>query len=154
MSGRTAVTAAGSAWRGSRRRTLRIWNVAAIMLSALALPALSACSDFHMAASSLDIGPNPAVPGDMVVASFLLSLVPTTNHTIVFIIDDAEHLRIESNAPPAIPVIIEVGSAADLIDMYGPGDHEAYVRVFANDDSARTEAVVFRLNAAAPQGGP
>lgn len=154
MISRTAATAAGSAWRGPRRRALRIRNAAAIMISAFVLPALTACSDFHMAASSLDIGPNPAVPGDMVVASFLLSLVPTTNHTIVFIIDDTEHLRIESNAAPSIPVIIEVGSAADLIDMYGAGDHEAYVRVFANDDSARTESVVFRLNLAAPEEGP
>lgn len=133
------------------RRTLLSWRMATIMIAALGMPGLTACGgDFHLAASSLDIGPNPAVPGDMMVASFLMSLIPTQNYTVIFIIDDEEHLRFESNEPPAIPVVIPLGDAADLIDTYGLGEHAAYVQVHARDDAARTQSVLFQLNEVEP----
>jgi hypothetical protein len=117
-----------------------------VTIAALAMPGLMGCGgDFHLSASTLDIGPNPAMSGDMVVASFLMSLLPTQNHTIVVIIDDEEHLRVESNEPPAIPVVIQLGDAADLIATYGLGDHEVYIQVHARDEAARTQSVVLQL---------
>jgi hypothetical protein len=85
------------------------------------------------------------VSGEIVVASFFMNLIPTQNHTIVVIIDDAEHLRLESNDPPPIPVVIQLGNAADLIATYGLGDHEVYVQVHARDEAARTQSVVLQL---------
>lgn len=150
MTANRTERASGSSPRGVLRRTLESWRSTLIL--ALALPGLSGCGgDFHLAASNLEIGPNPAVPGDMVVASFLIGLLPPENHTIIFIIDDEEHLRIESNEPPPIPYVIPLGDAADLIDTYGLGEHDAYVQVHARDDVARTQAIRFVLNEAEPE---
>ncbi|MGH7449202.1 MAG: hypothetical protein ACRELT_16635, partial [Longimicrobiales bacterium] len=94
---------------------------------------------------------SPAVPGDAVTATFLLSLIPTQRHTIIVIIDDTEHMRVTSSEPPAIPVVLEIGDAADLIEVYGTGEHDAHILVHANDESARTRSARFRLDAAAAQ---
>jgi hypothetical protein len=150
MSGSKVEPAIGLAPRErprALRRTLLTWRAATI--AALAMPGLMGCGgDFHLSASTLDIGPNPAVSGEMVVASFFMSLLPTQNHTIVVIIDDEEHLRFESNEPPPIPVVIQLGDAADLIATYGLGDHEVYVQVHARDEAARTQSVVLQLTEA------
>jgi hypothetical protein len=139
--------ASGSSSRRTVRRTLESWRSTTLILGALALPVLSGCGDFHLAATNLDIGPDPAVPGDMMVASFLMSLIPTQNHTIVLIIDDEEHMRIDSNEAPPIPYVIQLGDAAGLIDMYGLGAHTAYVQAHAGSEAARTAAVSFVLGA-------
>jgi hypothetical protein len=138
-----------------RRRTLRrtplTWRTVTTALAVLAMPGLMGCGgDFHLSTSSLDLGPNPAVPGDMMVASFLMNLIPTQNHTIIVVIDNAEHLRLESNEPPPIPFVIQLGDAADLIETYGLGEHEMYVQVHARDEVSRTQALVFELNEAEP----
>ena len=146
MSDSKAEPAIGTAPHQRHRRTLLTWRTVTIALTALVMPGLMGCGgDFHLSTSNLDIGPNPAVPGDMVVASFLVSLLPTQNHTIVVIIDDEEHMRVESNDPPPIPVVIQLGDAADLIATYGLGDHEVYIQVHARDEAARTQSVVLQL---------
>jgi hypothetical protein len=152
MSGNKAEPAFGAAPR-ERRRTLRrtflTWRTVTVALAALAMPGLMGCGgDFHLSTSNLAIGPNPAVPGDIMQASFLMNLIPTERHTIIVIIDDAEHLRLESNEPPSIPVVIDLGDAAGLIDTYGLGEHEMYVQVHARDEMARTQSVLFQLNEA------
>lgn len=152
MSGSKVEPAIGLAPRERRRplrRTLLTRRWVTIALAALAMPGLMGCGgDFHLSTSTLTISHNPAVPGDMVVASFLMNLIPTERHTIIVIIDDAEHLRLESNEPPPIPVVIQLGDAAGLIDTYGLGEHEMYVQVHARDEMARTQSVLFLLNEA------
>ena len=154
MSETKVVPAIGTAPRRRPfRRTLLTWRRVTIALAALAMPGVMGCGgDFHLSASTLDIGPNPAVSGEMVVASFFMSLLPTQNHTIVVIIDDEEHMRVESNDPPAIPVLLQLGNATDLIATYGLGDHEVYVQVHARDEAARTQSVVLQL--AEPEAEP
>lgn len=111
---------------------------------------LSGCGEFHFSARELTISPDPAVPGDDVTATFFLTLIPAQSHTIIVIIDDTEHIRVSSSDAPSIPVIIELGDAADLIGLYGTGDHRAHVVVHANDDATRTQSVAFRLNEPSP----
>ena len=113
---------------------------------------LAACKDFHLAASNLEIGPNPAVAGDQMVATVIVSLLPTQRNTIILTIDDQEHFRVSSNEAPAIPFIIELGDASGLIAKYGLGMHSARVEVRAEDDdeSARTQSVSFELRDATP----
>jgi hypothetical protein len=131
-----------------RSKTIRR---AALMVGAIL--ATSACfGDFHLSATNLQIGPNPAVPGDELVASVLIALVPTQRHTIILRIDDTEHLRVTSNEAPAIPTLIQMGEASALITQYGVGTHTAYVEVRAEDEdeTARTQAVGFELREAVP----
>jgi hypothetical protein len=118
----------------------------------IAVLAFTACDDFHLSASDLDIGPDPAVPGDVVVASFVLSLVPIQPHTIILSIDDTEHLRVTSNERPPIPYVIALGDAADLIAAYGTGTHTARVEVRAEEkgETARTQSVAFELQQPVP----
>lgn len=108
--------------------------------------------DIILSTSNLEIGPDPAQPGDVVVASFILTLVPTQSHTIIVFIDDTEHLSVTSSEPPAAPTLLEIGDAADLIDTYGTGVHSAYVEVRLNErnETSRTQADSFELQDAAP----
>lgn len=118
----------------------------------VAMLAITACGDFHLSARSLEIGPNPAVPGDVVVASVDVILIPTQRHTIVVMIDNKEHLSVTSNEAPPRPLLITLGDAADLIAEYGTGAHSAHVEVRAEEknQTARTESVAFALQQAAP----
>ena len=114
--------------------------------------AMTAClGDFHLSASNLDIGPNPAVPGDVVVATFLVILAPIQRHTVIVMIDDQEHLRVTSNQVPR-PYVLTLGAATDLIATYGAGTHSARVEVRAEEEgeSARTQSAAFELRDAAP----
>lgn len=110
---------------------------------------LTGCREFHLSTSRLDIGPNPAVPGDDVTASFILSLIPTQTHTITVFIDNVEHLSVTSAGAPTIPVIVEMGDAAGLIAMYGEGVHAVHIAVEARESggSTRTAAVGLELRA-------
>jgi hypothetical protein len=118
----------------------------------VAMLAFAACKDFHLSASNLDIGPDPAVPGDIVVASFFLGLVPVQRHTVIVMIDNEEHLRVTSNEAPPIPYEITLGDAADLIAEYGVGTHSVFIIVRAEEkgETARTRSVGFELQQPAP----
>lgn len=108
--------------------------------------------DLFLSTSNLEIGPNPAQPGDMVVASFVLTLVPTQPHTITVYIDDTEHLRVTSNEAPPVPLLVQLGEAADLIAAYGTGVHAAYIEVHVSEENqtTRTQSASFELQDAAP----
>jgi hypothetical protein len=123
--------------------------------AALALVlAMTACflGDFRLTAANLQIAPNPAVPGDVVVASFDLLLVPTQPYTVIVTIDNTEHTRVTSNESPARPYVITLGDAADLIAEYGVGLHSARVEVRAEEEneSTRTQSAAFELRQSAP----
>jgi hypothetical protein len=131
--------------RGNGRASLfHVWPIVGAFAFILAI---AGCEDFHMSASDLAISPSPAVPGDAVTATFLLSLLPTQRHTIIVIIDETEHMRVTSSEAPSIPVVLQLGDAADLIEAYGTGEHDAYIIVHANDDASRTQSARFELNA-------
>lgn len=135
-------TASGAGWS---RVTARACGAAMLALFA-------ACNNFHISTSDMVISPNPAVPGDAVVATFVLNLIPQQSHTMIVVIDDTEHLRLTSSDDTRAPVVIQLGDAADLIAEYGTGEHTAYVRVIANesDEATRTQAVGFELREDVP----
>lgn len=111
----------------------------------------TACSDFQLSAFGLDIGPNPAVPGDMVVAAFNLVLTPAQPYTVIVTIDDEEHSRVTHTEQPPFVQVIELGDAADLIATYGEGIHTIRVEVVANEENerSRTQSRSFELRQAA-----
>ena len=119
---------------------------------ALMVAISSACSDFQLSAFNLDIGPNPAEPGDMVVAAFNLHLAPRQPYTVIVTIDDQEHSRVTHNDQPSVVQTIVLGDGADLIATYGEGVHLAGVEVVAEEDneSARTQSKSFELGLSAP----
>ena len=111
------------------------------------LALLAGCDNFHISTSDMAISPNPARPGDAVVAAFVLNLIPQQSHTMIVVIDDTEHLQLTSSDDTRAPITIQLGDAADLIAQYGTGEHTAYVRVIANesDEATRTQSVGFEL---------
>lgn len=114
---------------------------------------LTAClGGFTLSASNLEIAPNPAAPGEIVVASFFVVLAPVQRHTVVVMIDNREHRRVTSSDDPPRPYVITLGDAADLISTYGSGTHAAHVEVRAEDanETARTRSVTFELRDAVP----
>lgn len=117
---------------------------------ALASTACGMFGGFHLSASNLQIGPNPAVPGDQVQGSVFVDVSPIERHTIILFIDDTEHLRETSTQQPSSPVILSLGDAADLIAEYGTGVHSARVEVRAEERgrTARTQTYNFELRAA------
>ena len=137
-------------WRtASRARWFRVTSRAC---GAAILALVAACNNFHISTSDLAISPNPAVPGDAVIATFVLNLIPQQSHTMIVVIDDTEHLRLTSSDDTRAPITIQLGDAADLIAQYGAGEHTAYVRVIANesDEATRTQAVGFELREDVP----
>lgn len=128
----------------------------ALRIGALAtLLAMTACSElgsFRLRASDLEIGPNPAVPGDQMVATLIVFVAPVQRHTVVLTINGTEHSRVTSSDAPPIPYIITLGDAADMISAYGTGMHTARVEVHAEEanESASTRSVSFELRDAAP----
>jgi hypothetical protein len=141
----------GHRWQFTRTLASRLTQ-GAIIGALGGLLGVTACGEFHLSTSNLQIGPDPAVPGDMVVALFVLRLVPTQRHTIVLMIDNTEHLRLTSDEAPANPVILDLGDAADLIAKYGVGAHSAFVEVHAHEanETTRTQSASFQLNEATP----
>ncbi|HSK21370.1 MAG TPA: hypothetical protein VK912_19595 [Longimicrobiales bacterium] len=128
------------------------WSRHASWTCCAAILAVAGCNNFHISTSDMVISPNPAVPGDAVVATFVLNLVPQQSHTMIVVIDDMEHLRLTSSDDTRAPVTIQLGDAADLIAQYGAGEHAAYVRVIANasDEATRTQTVGFELREDVP----
>ena len=117
---------------------------------ALVTSACGLLEGFHLSASNLQIGPNPAVPGDEVIATFFIDIAPLMRHEIILRIDDQEHVRITGTEEPSRPYVLSLGDAADLIAEYGTGMHSARieVRVDEKDESARTQSFSFELRSA------
>jgi hypothetical protein len=99
---------------------------------------IAGCRDFHLSTSGFDLGPNPASPGDVVVVTFVLNLIPTQRHTIRVFIDDSEQMSVTRTDAPPVPVVLEIGDATDLIAKYGVGTRLVYVRVTADDSGNST----------------
>jgi hypothetical protein len=139
------------AWRSSHRVIVR--SFALTLAGALGM---GGCEEFHLSTSALQIVPNPAVPGDLVAAAFVLRLIPMQRHTMIVVIDGAEHLRVTRDDLTEIPVVLELGDAADLIATYGTGAHTAYIEVRALEanEKTRTRSASFQLNPAASREGP
>ena len=119
----------------------------------LAIALMTACGlleGFHLSASNLQVGPNPAVPGDKLMASVFVDITPLERHTIILTINDIEHLRLTSNQEPTTPVVMVLGDATDLIAEYGTGTHFARVEVIADEKgrSAKTQSQSFELRSA------
>ena len=114
--------------------------------------AATACSEIHLSAFNLEIAPVSATPGDAVIASFRVNVVPTQSHTIIVMIDGVEHTRVTSDEPPPVPVIIALGDAAELIDQYGAGTHAAHIEVQAHEanEVARSASALFELEESSP----
>lgn len=128
-------------WTAMRRIGLR-----GACLLVISLPALTACSkDFHLSAGTLIIAPNPAGPGDVMSATFILNLLPQQRHTMIVYIDEKEHMRETSDALQQHPVVLVLGSADDLIAEYGTGEHVAYVFIEARGEQTRTDFAAFHL---------
>lgn len=119
---------------------------------ALIVAVITACGDFQLSVFNLEIGPNPAVPGDMVVASFNLVLTPRQPYTVIVTIDDEEHSRVTHNDLPSFVQTIQLGDASDLIAAYGTGLHSARVEVVAEDknESSRTQSRQFEMRQPSP----
>jgi hypothetical protein len=132
------------------RRSKALRGGALAML--LAMIACSEFGNFRLRASDLEIGPNPAVPGDQMVASLIVLVAPLQRHTIVLTINGTEHSRVTSSDAPPIPYVIALGDAAGMISAYGIGTHTARVEVHAEEanESASTSSVSFELRDAAP----
>ena len=155
MRGITTVAAPGSRQRGRQCHTGRI-GAFRLRTSAVALAValgIAGCGDFHLSMSDLTISPLPARPGDMVVASFILNLIPPERRTIIVVIDSTEHMRITHSDAINNPIVLELGDAADLIAQYGAGQHAAHVRVHADesDEATRTPWTQFLLEDDTPQ---
>ena len=113
----------------------------------------TACfSDLQLSAFNLEVGPTPAVPGDVVVATVELIVNPLQRHTIILTIDGVEHFRETRTETPERPYIITLGDAAGLLATYGPGTHLARIELRAEEDNelARTQAAAFELREEAP----
>ena len=119
---------------------------------ALVVAAITGCRDFQLSAFNLEIGPNPAEPGDMVVAAFNLVLTPRQPYTVIVTIDGEEHSRATHNDLPSFVQTIQLGDAADLIAAYGAGVHSARVEVVAEEknESSRTQSRSFEVRPAPP----
>ena len=119
---------------------------------ALVVAVTIGCRDFQLSAFNLEIGPNPAVPGETVIAAFNLVLAPRQPYTVIVTIDDQEHSRVTHNDEPLFIQTVELGDAADLIATYGEGVHAIRVEVVAEDanESSRTQSKAFELRQAAP----
>jgi hypothetical protein len=116
----------------------------------------AACRDFHLSMSGFDLGPSPAAPGQAVVVSFVLHLVPLQRHTIRVFIDGSEHMSVTRTENPAAPVVLEIGDAADLIARYGLGVHVVHVETEAHDSGGvtRTRSAGLELQDSSNQEEP
>lgn len=126
--------------RGASSRAL-------LLLAALA--AVGCSDDLHLSVVQLDVGPDPAEPGDLVQASVEVNILPAQGHAIFLFIDGEEHLRESHSGAPPVPVIFQLGDAADLIETYGTGEKEVYVEVRLDESGklARSRSDTFVLEA-------
>lgn len=127
---------------------------ARVTLLSLAVAAAAGCGDdLHLSVVQLDVGPDPARPGDRVQASVEVNILPAQRHGIFVFIEGEEHLRQSGDGQPPVPLILELGDAAALIETYGVGEKEVYVEVRLQESNrlARSRAETFVLEAG---GGP
>lgn len=126
-------------------------NGMGLLAIALAASACGLLGGFHLSASNLQIGPNPAAPGDEVVATFNMSIAPLERYSVILLINGAEHVRVTSSSTPSTPYILVLGDAADLITKYGTGAHSARIEVLAEEQNerARTQSYNFELRTSA-----
>lgn len=131
-------------------------SLSVAVLTAAVAVAVAGCREFHLSVGSLDLGPNPASPGQTVIASFVLNLVPAQRHTIRVFIDDTEHSLETRTGLPPVPVTIEIGEAGDLIAEYGEGMHVVYIEIEADDRgrTARTRPTGLELRASTGEEAP
>jgi hypothetical protein len=125
-----------------------------LMLGVFAiLTGLSCGGDLVLAVGSLTVAPNPAVPGQPVVLTFRVTVIPEHNFEIAALIDDVEHVKRTYMASINGLLDFTIGDAEDLISAFGVGNHTARVEVRFLDSShiARGRPVSFEL-AAAPAG--
>jgi hypothetical protein len=126
----------------------------ALVALLVAATAATGCSeDLHLSVVDLDVGPNPAGPGTAVAATVVVNILPAQGHAIYLYIDDQEHLRESHSGAPPVPVIFQLGDAADLIETYGAGEHTLHVdvRLDASGKLGRSRSVTFVLET---DGGP
>lgn len=130
-------------------------RIVPVLLGALAWGAVACGPDLFLAATSLEITPNPAQPGDLVKFTFHLALVPEQSFTVVALVDGVEHSSKTEVAAVDGPYDVELGDAGDLIATYGAGAHVASIEVRLNDRGrvARTADKVFELQESAPPPG-
>lgn len=121
---------------------------------AIALPvtAMACTPDLLLSAGQLEIGPNPAQPGDTVSFVFQLTIVPAQSYTVIALIDGMEHQRATRTETINGPFETKVGDAADLIARYGPGTHTGGIEVQLHERNriARTASRQFVLESATP----
>lgn len=103
---------------------------------ALVLAAPGCGPDLRLAATDLQISPNPAQPGDTVVFAFMLTVIPAQGFTVIARIDGTERARVSGFEAVDGPMVIVVGDAGALISQYGLGMHLGAVEVRL-DDGAR-----------------
>lgn len=128
--------------QGDYQRPPRPARWAWVWAAVLAIsPAVAGCSsDLLLAASDLEFAPNPARPGDSVVVSFRLTLVPKHEYVAVVLIDGREHLRVTRFEAVNGPVLFTLGDAADLIARYGAGTHRGSAEIQVTAKSAIAKA--------------
>jgi hypothetical protein len=96
--------------------------------------------DLRLAATDLEISPNPAQAGDAVSFSFTLTVIPEQGYTVIALIDGTERTRVSGFESVDGPFVIDVGDAGDLISQYGLGTHLGAVEVRLQDQSRTATA--------------
>ena len=132
---------------GSDLRTRRVSRVLAITVGIVAIVMSGCVGDLILSTSNLQVNPNPAVPGQTVVFTFILTVVPEHSFRVVALVDDLEHTSKDYATTLSGPFDFVVGTADELIAQYGVGEHTARVeiRLLDQDNVARSAAVSFEL---------
>lgn len=118
--------------------------------------ALPGCKpDLQLAATNLQVTPDPAQPGQAVTFTFHLTILPAQGYTVIAFIDEVEHTRVTGFSAHDGLFPVEVGAATDLIAQYGLGTHEGAVEVRLDDrNRSATAARTFTLEESPPPPPP
>jgi hypothetical protein len=130
-----------TSWNRKTARKCVLTLVLGIVLSMLA------CTEFFLSATSLQVSPVAAQPGEEVFFVFNLTLVPAQSFTVIGFVNGEEQARETRNESYDGGFVLPIGDAADLIAAFGVGTHVAHVEVQLNesDRSTRTRNVEFLL---------
>jgi len=142
---RKSGTTSAVPWLASPVRRVAAAALARAVLVLSSALVTSGCDEFHLSTQNLEVAPNPARPGETVVASVFVEVIPVQRYTVTLFIDGQEQLSTTAEESPAAPLVLELGDAADLIQAYGVGQHTVYVEVRAEDRSSRTADYLFEL---------